>query len=118
MFDRESVHENEIFRFQQCGLTVHDTANLCCVNVSQVQEWDKGKRIPPVCRRLMALYSGRDLEYPGWFGWSISSHRITMPSGDFVSPRQIEQWFTLYGDSYRRVMSPVRRRLTKQRFFR
>ena len=40
------IHENEIFRFQQCGLSLSEAANLCCVSVSQVQEWDKGKRIP------------------------------------------------------------------------
>jgi hypothetical protein len=112
---RSDVHENELSRFQQCGLSVLDTAHLCCVSVSQVEEWDRGKRIPAVCRRVMVLYSGRDLEYAGWHGWSVSSHRLVMPSGDYVSPRQIESWFTLYGHTYRR--SPVRRRLLKNRFF-
>lgn len=110
------IHENEIFRFQQCGLSLSEAANLCCVSVSQVQEWDKGKRIPPVCRRVMALYSGRHLEFAGWSGWTITSHRLTMPSGDYVSPRQIEAWFTLYGETYRRP--PVRRRLSFRRYFR
>lgn len=116
MISRDRIHENEFFRFQQCGLSVQEAAQLCCVNVSVVEEWDKGKRIPPVCRRLMSIYGGRDLEFAGWYGWSIHPHRMIMPSGEFVTPGQIEKWFALYGDSYHRYRSPVRRKLMQSRF--
>jgi hypothetical protein len=118
MFNRSEVHENEIFRFQFCGLTIEEAARLCCVPVSTVTSWDQGKRIPPLCKRVMALYSGRDLEFPGWQGWSISPNKLTMPSGDSVTPRMIEKWFTLYGVSYRRIRNPVRARLNQIRYFR
>jgi len=115
---RTEIHENEIFRFHHCGLSVAETSRLCFVPVSTVVSWDNGKRIPPLCKRVMSLYSGRDLDFPGWQGWSISRNRLTMPSGDSVSPAMIEKWFTLYGVSYRRFRNPVRARLNEIRYSR
>lgn len=111
------ITDNEIFIFQYCGLTIDEAARLCCVSVSTVESWYSGKRIPPLCKRVMALYSGRDLQFKGWEGWTISPNKLTMPSGDFVTPRMIEKWFTLHGVSYRRITSPVRQKLNYIRYF-
>ncbi len=53
--------ENYFFRKFQCGLSKKDTAELCFKNVSTVTKWDKGRKIPPECRRLMRIHKGLEL---------------------------------------------------------
>jgi len=114
MFD---AHDNEIFRFQVCGLTVPETAHLCCVSVAQVESWDKGKRIPPVCKRLMSLYSGRELDLPGWHGWSLLPFKLVSPLGETFTPKVIQEWHSLYAlTPQRKYRSPVRSRLMRTRY--
>ncbi len=53
--------KNYIFREFECGLSVEQAAELCLKTVRTVKEWDKGKTIPPECKRLMRMTKGREL---------------------------------------------------------
>lgn len=77
------VTDNLIFRMYKCGLTVEETANLCFKSVRTVTEWDRGKPIPPECKRLMKLYSGRELEplHDDWRGWRMNKSELITPNG-------------------------------------
>ena len=55
------MNKNFIFREYECGLSVEETAELCLKTARTVKEWDKGKTIPPECKRLMKMSRGRDL---------------------------------------------------------
>jgi len=110
-----NIHENELFRFHECGLSVSEAAHLCCVSVAQVESWDRGKRIPPVCKRLMSLYSGKDLSLPGWYGWILQPHKLISPFGDYITPRQLQEWASLHSPVRNRFKNPVREKLYRIR---
>ncbi len=53
--------KNYIFREFESGLSIEETAELCLKTARTVKEWDKGKTIPPECKRLMRMTKGRVL---------------------------------------------------------
>lgn len=119
MNERDPIHENELFRFYTCGLSIFETSQLCCVSTSVVESWDAGKRIPLPLRRLMTLHASRDLSLPGWEGWSIHPGKIITASGYKLTPQLIESWCVLYAPATTvrsDRMSSVRARLIRQRF--
>ncbi|EGQ7915206.1 regulator [Vibrio parahaemolyticus] len=82
--------KNYIFREFECGLSVEQAAELCLKTVRTVKEWDKGKTIPPECKRLMRMVKGRELSQdPSWEGFRIQGQRLELPSGELVTPQQI-----------------------------
>lgn len=85
------ITKNQIFRMYKCGLTVEETAKLCFKTVRTVTSWDKGQPIPPECRRLMKLYSGRCIEplHNDWQGWRISKGELIAPGGWCLTPDRI-----------------------------
>ncbi|HAS6369331.1 TPA: phage protein [Vibrio vulnificus] len=82
--------KNFVFREFECGLTVEETAKLCFKSVRQVKEWDKGKTIPPVCKRLMRMNKGRELSSSeGWENFIMRHDRLELPTGQMVTAQQI-----------------------------
>ncbi|WP_421190074.1 DUF3653 domain-containing protein [Aeromonas sanarellii] len=84
--------KNFIFRWFECGLSEEETANLCFVSVRQVTNWDKGKEIPPACKRLMRMASGRELPtiFKAWEGWRMKNDCIVAPNGVTFDRKRIE----------------------------
>lgn len=84
--------KNFIFRWFECGFSEEETANLCFVSVRQVTNWDKGKEIPPVCKRLMRMAAGREFPtiWKYWEGWRIANDCLVTPTGVRFDRRRIE----------------------------
>lgn len=74
-----------------CGLTVEKTAELCFKSVSTVTKWDRGRTIPPICKRLMKLYANRRLDAVSkeWRGWMFNKGELITPNGWSLTPNQI-----------------------------
>lgn len=84
------MSKNYIFREFECGLTKEQTAELCFKSVRTVTEWDKGKPIPPECRRLMRMVRGRELSpNENWNNFIMHAECLELPTGQFVSPQEI-----------------------------
>lgn len=85
------ITDNLIFRMYKCGLSIEETAQICFKSVRTVTEWDRGKPIPPECRRLMKIYSCRDLEafHDDWRGWKIKQSELITPNGWSLTPDRI-----------------------------
>ena len=84
------AHQNQRFRQFECGLTIEETAELCCKNIKTVQAWDNGRSIPDCCRRLMRLNTGRIISHKkNWEDFKISHHHIVTPTGETITPQQI-----------------------------
>ncbi|MDV5168816.1 DUF3653 domain-containing protein [Photobacterium rosenbergii] len=83
--------ENYIFRKFVCGLSKERVAELCFKSVRTVTRWDSGHKIPPECRRLMKLYSCRDLAAinDDWRGWQIKHGELVTPNGWTLTPDRI-----------------------------
>ena len=82
--------KNYIFREFECGLTIEQTAELCLKTVRTVKEWDKGKTIPPECKRLMRIAKGRELSSSKeWESFKMHYNKLELPTGQFVSAQQI-----------------------------
>ncbi len=82
--------KNYIFREFECGLTVEQTAELCLKTVRTVKEWDKGKSIPPECKRLMRMFKGRELSHlEGWEQFKMCNGKMELPTGQHVTPQEI-----------------------------
>lgn len=82
--------KNYIFREFECGLTREQTAELCFKSVRTVTEWDKGKSIPPECKRLMRFYRNRELSpNSNWLGFKMCNDRLELPTGRKVSAQEI-----------------------------
>ncbi|MGI2788476.1 regulator [Vibrio fluvialis] len=82
--------KNYIFREFECGLTREQTAELCFKSVRTVTEWDKGKPIPPECKRLMRMNCGKELSYIGdWEGFQVSNGLLKLPTGRAVTAQQV-----------------------------
>ncbi|MBY8135378.1 regulator [Vibrio fluvialis] len=82
--------KNYIFREFECGLTREQTAELCFKSVRTVTEWDKGKTIPPECKRLMRLQSRLELHCSEeWRGFRMIGSKMKVPTGVTVTPQQI-----------------------------
>ncbi len=82
--------KNYIFREFECGLTVEETAELCLKNVRTVKEWDKGKKIPAACKRLMRNQCRLELSYKKeWRGFKMNNGKLELPTGQRVTPQEI-----------------------------
>jgi len=84
------MHKNQLFRELECGFSVETTAKLCFKSVSTVKGWDRGKTIPPECKRLMRLVSGRELSpNKAWEGFRMNRFKLELPNGQLVSPQEL-----------------------------
>ncbi|MBY8299427.1 regulator [Vibrio fluvialis] len=84
------MSKNYIFREFECGLTREQTAELCFKSVRTVSEWDKGKPIPPECKRLMRMSKGRQLSTSErWSDFSMHYEHLELPTGQLVTSQQI-----------------------------
>ncbi|MUK51445.1 DUF3653 domain-containing protein [Aliivibrio fischeri] len=82
--------ENYFFRFYKCGLSIEKTANLCFKSVIEVKKWDEGKTIPPECKRLMRMHTGKKLGVgSNWHGFEIRKNKLLLPTGRELEPQQI-----------------------------
>lgn len=82
--------KNYIFREYECGLTREETANLCFKTVRTVTGWDKGKPIPPECKRLMRMAKGRELSHQGdWKEFKMHHKGLILPTGQIVTAQQV-----------------------------
>ncbi|EIZ0688954.1 phage protein [Vibrio parahaemolyticus] len=82
--------KNYIFREFECGLTVNETAELCLKTVRTVKEWDKGKTIPPECKRLMRMTKGRELSSSEkWKNFKMHHDHLELPTGQLVTAQQV-----------------------------
>ncbi|HCE2133031.1 phage protein [Vibrio parahaemolyticus] len=90
--------KNYIFREFECGLTVEEAAKLCLKTVRTVKEWDRGKEIPPECKRLMRMTKGRELSAAEqWENFKMHYDRLELPTGQLVSAQQILTGIALLG---------------------
>ncbi|MBY8103173.1 regulator [Vibrio fluvialis] len=82
--------KNYIFREFECGLTREQTAELCFKSVRTVTEWDKGKPIPPECKRLMRQFKRLELShFKEWEGFRMNGGLLVIPTGKAVRPQEI-----------------------------
>ncbi|WP_049537386.1 hypothetical protein [Vibrio harveyi] len=67
-----------------------DGVRLCLKTVRKVKEWDKGKPIPPECKRLMRMTKGRELSSSEqWDHFKMHYDRLELPTGQLVTAQQI-----------------------------
>lgn len=84
------MNENYIFRKFKCGLSREETAFLCFKTVRTVAEWDKGKNIPPECKRLMRMQKCRELSPSSeWALFKMHGNELKLPTGQCITPREI-----------------------------
>ncbi|EMN7431578.1 phage protein [Vibrio parahaemolyticus] len=82
--------KNYFFREFECGLSIKQTAELCFKNVRTVKEWDRGRAIPPECKRLMRLAKGRELSIePSWHNFKMHVDKLELPTGQLVTVQEI-----------------------------
>nr|WP_321460806.1 regulator [uncultured Vibrio sp.] len=82
--------KNYIFREFECGLSVKQAAELCLKTVRTVKEWDKGKDIPPECKRLMRMTKGRELSSSKeWEHFKMHYDKLELPTGQLVTAQQV-----------------------------
>ncbi|MGO1296298.1 MAG: regulator [Vibrio sp.] len=82
--------KNYIFRELKCALSIEEAANLCFKSVRTVKEWDKGKTIPPECKRLMRLHSRLELHHSDeWELFKMQSGKLVIPTGQSISAQQL-----------------------------
>ncbi|ELP3329372.1 MULTISPECIES: phage protein [Vibrio harveyi group] len=82
--------KNYIFREFECGLTIEEAAKLCLKTVRTIKEWDKGKSIPPECKRLMRMNKGRELSScEEWENFIMRHDRLELPTGQLVTAQQV-----------------------------
>ncbi|EGU47017.1 bacteriophage f237 ORF9 [Vibrio ichthyoenteri ATCC 700023] len=82
--------KNYIFREFECGFSKEDTAKLCFKSLRQVTEWDRGKLIPPECKRLMRMAKSQELsKNSDWTGFRMCTDKLELPTGQRVSPQEI-----------------------------
>ena len=90
---QRNITKNFIFRWFDCGLSEEETARLCFVSVTEITEWDRGKRIPDIYKRVMRMAVGRELptvftRY--WDGWRMNGHHLITPAGTYLSRQRLE----------------------------
>ncbi|MBY8156382.1 regulator [Vibrio fluvialis] len=84
------MSKNYIFREFECGLTREQTAELCFKSVRTITEWDRGKLIPPECKRLMRMYAKLELSPLGeWQGFVLRQSKLELPTGQLVTAQEI-----------------------------
>ncbi|MFD2178169.1 DUF3653 domain-containing protein [Veronia pacifica] len=86
-----NITNNYIFRRFICGLSKTQTAKLCFKSVKTVEHWDRGRTIPPECKRLMRLHTGRELNGVDdqWEGWEMTKDEIVTPAGQLLNADQV-----------------------------
>ncbi|PFG56163.1 hypothetical protein ATG66_2489 [Vibrio sp. ES.051] len=90
MTNFRKMNKNYIFREFECGLSIEETAKLCFKSVTTVKKWDKGQSIPPECKRLMRMTSGRELATSeDWELFKMHKNTLELPTGQFVTAQQI-----------------------------
>ncbi len=81
---------NQIFREFKCGLSLEETASLCFKQLSTIERWDRGEEIPPECKRLMRMYSNRELGMSSdWDGFELIGDELKTPFGRYVNAKQM-----------------------------
>lgn len=84
------MNKNYIFREFECGLSVEETAELCLKTARTVKEWDKGRVIPPECKRLMRMNKCRLLSSCNeWENFIMRHDRLELPTGQMVTAQQV-----------------------------
>nr|WP_319534119.1 regulator [uncultured Vibrio sp.] len=84
------MSKNYVFREFECSLSIEETAKLCFKTVRTVKLWDEGKPIPPECKRLMRMTSGRELATSkDWENFRMHKNTMELPSGQLVTAQQI-----------------------------
>jgi len=92
------MSKNYIFRAMECQMTKEEVAKLCFKSVRTVTEWDKGKPIPPECKRLMRMMKGRELSASDdWEQFKMHYDKLELPTGQVVRPQQILAGIALLG---------------------
>ncbi|WP_165313883.1 regulator [Vibrio ziniensis] len=87
---RMFITKNHIFREFECNLSIEETAELCFKHIKTVKEWDKGRAIPPECKRLMRMYRTRDAsKEANWHQFKITNGMLELPTGLLITPQQI-----------------------------
>ncbi|EKO3483266.1 phage protein [Vibrio fluvialis] len=82
--------KNYIFREFECGLTKEQTAELCFKSVRTVKEWDKGKPIPPECKRLMRISARIELSTDiSWANFRMKHSKLELPTGKLVTAQEV-----------------------------
>ena len=82
--------KNYCFREFECGLSKEEVSKLCFKSLRQVTDWDKGKIIPPECKRLMRMVKGRELSNSeSWYGFKMHRDKLELPTGQLVSAQEI-----------------------------
>ncbi|PNQ53771.1 regulator [Vibrio agarivorans] len=85
-----AMSNNLFFRELVCGLSIEETAELCFKSVKTVKLWDKGKPIPPECKRLMRMKRSKELGISNeWQQFTMRNDRLELPTGQLVTPHQI-----------------------------
>ncbi|PSV43191.1 regulator [Photobacterium indicum] len=81
---------NYIFRKFECGLSKYETSELCFKSVRTITRWDGGQDIPPECKRLMRMYTGREVGISeSWIGWRITKENLISPNGLSISSNKV-----------------------------
>ena len=84
------MSKNYIFRELECQMTKEEVAELCFKSVRTVTAWDKGKPIPPECKRLMRMAKGRELSASQeWKQFKMHYDKLETSTGQRVTPQQI-----------------------------
>ncbi|MCC2524323.1 regulator [Vibrio coralliilyticus] len=84
------MHKNQLFREFECGFSIEATAKICFKSVSTIKSWDRGKPIPPECKRLLRIVSGQELSpNPDWDGFKMNKYMLELPNGKLVTPQEI-----------------------------
>ncbi|WP_417507809.1 hypothetical protein [Marinomonas gallaica] len=84
------MNKNYIFREFECGLSVEETAELCLKTARTIKDWDRGKTIPPECKRLMRMTKGRELSASDkWENFRMHYEKLELPTGQLVTAQQV-----------------------------
>ncbi|WP_223917813.1 regulator [Vibrio sp. B1REV9] len=84
------MSKNYIFREFECGLSIENTAKLCFKSVRTVKSWDDGKPIPPECKRLMRMATGRELSpSDDWELFKMHYDKLELPTGQKISSQEL-----------------------------
>ncbi len=90
MTNFRKMSKNYVFREFECGLSAEETAKLCFKSVRVVKLWDRGKPIPPECKRLMRMTKGRELATSeAWENFKMHKETLELPTGQLVTPQEI-----------------------------
>ena len=82
--------KNYIFREFECGLSKEQASKLCFKSLRVVTDWDRGKAIPPECKRLMRMVRGRELsQLNDWCGFKMHLNKLELPNGQMVSAQEV-----------------------------